>query len=44
VRYSIAKEDGGVIEGVTDVDGMIPLQQAFGPERLLITIFGRFNK
>jgi uncharacterized protein involved in type VI secretion and phage assembly/uncharacterized protein (DUF2345 family) len=44
VRYSITKEDGGIIEGVTDADGMIPLQQAFGPERVLIKIFGRIKR
>jgi uncharacterized protein involved in type VI secretion and phage assembly/uncharacterized protein (DUF2345 family) len=44
VRYSITKEDGGIIEGVTDADGTIPLQQAFGPERLLIKIYGRIKR
>jgi len=44
VRYSIAKEGGGIIEGVTDAEGMIPLQQAFGPEKLTITILSRFGK
>jgi uncharacterized protein (DUF2345 family) len=41
MRYSITKEDGGKMEGVTDANGMIPLQQGFSPEKLLITILGR---
>jgi type VI secretion system secreted protein VgrG len=41
MRYSITREDGGEIEGVTNEDGMIPLQQGFSPERLVITILGR---
>jgi type VI secretion system secreted protein VgrG len=44
MRYSITKEGGGKIEGVTDDDGMIPLQQGFSPEKLLITILGRIRK
>jgi uncharacterized protein (DUF2345 family) len=44
MRYSITKESGGKIEGVTDDDGMIPLQQGFSPEKLLITILGRVRK
>jgi uncharacterized protein (DUF2345 family) len=44
VRYSITKEDGGKIEGITDDQGMISLQQAFAPENLLITILGRINR
>lgn len=44
VRYSISKEDGGIIEGVTDAEGMIPLQQAFVPEKLIITVLRRTVK
>jgi type VI secretion system secreted protein VgrG len=44
MRYSITKEGGGKIEGVTNDDGMIPLQQGFLPEKLLITILGRVRK
>jgi uncharacterized protein (DUF2345 family) len=44
VRYSITKEDGGKIEGVTNEEGMIPLQQAFASEKLVITILGRIDR
>jgi uncharacterized protein (DUF2345 family) len=44
MRYLITKEGGGKIEGVTDDEGMIPLQQGFSPEKLLITILGRVGK
>jgi uncharacterized protein (DUF2345 family) len=44
VRYSITKESGGVIEGITDAEGMIPLQHAFAPENVVITILGRINR
>jgi uncharacterized protein (DUF2345 family) len=44
MRYSITREDGGKIEGVTDAEGMIALQQGFSPEELLITILGRTPK
>ena len=43
-RYSIARPDGGTIEGVTDNDGMISLQQGFSPEILVITILGRMQQ
>jgi type VI secretion system secreted protein VgrG len=44
MRYAITKPDGGRVEGVTDDNGMISLQQAFAPERLLIAILGRLGK
>jgi uncharacterized protein (DUF2345 family) len=44
MRYSITREDGGRVEGVTDENGMIALQQGFTPEKLLITILGRLRK
>jgi type VI secretion system secreted protein VgrG len=44
MRYSITKEDGGKIEGVTDEEGMIPLQQGFAPEKIVIRILGRIFK
>jgi type VI secretion system secreted protein VgrG len=43
MRYSITREDGGKVEGVTDETGMISLQQGFSPERVLITILGRLR-
>jgi Rhs element Vgr protein len=43
VRYLIIKEGGGKIEGVTDENGMIPVQQGFSPERLKISILGRIR-
>jgi uncharacterized protein involved in type VI secretion and phage assembly/uncharacterized protein (DUF2345 family) len=41
MRYSITKESGGKIEGVTDENGMIPIQQGFSPEKLSIKLLGR---
>jgi type VI secretion system secreted protein VgrG len=41
MRYSIIKEDGGKVEGVTDDDGMIPLQQSFSSEKIRIVILGK---
>lgn len=43
MRYRIEKEDGGYIEGVTDGQGRISLQQGFSPEKVLITILGRVS-
>jgi type VI secretion system secreted protein VgrG len=40
MRYAISKEDGGRIEGVSDDNGMIPLQQGFSTENLKIQILG----
>jgi uncharacterized protein (DUF2345 family) len=44
VRYSIRKEDGGQLVGTTNEKGMIPLQQGFSPEKVIITILGRINR
>ena len=41
MRYVILKEGGGRIEGITDGEGMIPLQQGFSPENLKIQILGK---
>lgn len=41
MRYRIEKEGGGYIEGVTDAQGRLSLQQGFSPEKILITILGR---
>jgi uncharacterized protein (DUF2345 family) len=44
MRYSITKEGGGRMEGTTDEEGMIALQQGFSPEQIRITILGRMRK
>ncbi|MFL6676559.1 MAG: type VI secretion system Vgr family protein [Massilia sp.] len=44
MRYSITKEGGGKIEGVTDDEGMISLQQGFSADKLLLTVLGRLQK
>ena len=44
MRYSITKQDGGSIQGVTDQNGMISLQQGFSAEHLLIKILGCVSK
>ena len=41
MRYRIEKEGGGYIEGVTDTEGRLSLQQGFSPEKIVITILGR---
>ncbi len=41
IRYRVEKEDGGYVEGVTDDQGRISLQQGFSPEKVVITILGR---
>jgi type VI secretion system secreted protein VgrG len=41
MRYVIVKEGGGRVEGVTDAEGMIPMQQGFSPENLKIQILGK---
>lgn len=43
MRYAILKENGARIEGVTDADGMIPLQQGFSAENLQIRILGKLK-
>lgn len=39
-RYSLERADGAVISGVTDSDGLIPLQQGWGLEEVSIRILG----
>ena len=41
MRFAILKSDGGRIEGVTDKNGMLPLQQSFSSEKLRILILGK---
>ncbi|WP_394778285.1 DUF2345 domain-containing protein, partial [Undibacterium sp.] len=41
MRYVITKDGGGKIEGVTDGQGMIPLQQGFSPENMQIKVLGK---
>ena len=41
MRYSIRKQEGGKVEGVTDENGNISLQQGFSPEKIIITLLGR---
>lgn len=40
MRYVIYIDDGGRIEGISDAQGMIPLQHGFTPENLKIQILG----
>jgi type VI secretion system VgrG family protein len=44
MRYAITKEGGGRIEGISDAQGMVPLQQGFSPETLTIQILGAIRK
>jgi type VI secretion system secreted protein VgrG len=44
VQYSITKEGGGRISGISDAQGMIPLQHGFSPENLKIQILGVVKK
>jgi type VI secretion system secreted protein VgrG len=44
MRYAISKESGGKIEGISDGQGMIPLQHGFSPENLKIQILGAVKK
>ncbi|HBI71533.1 MAG TPA: type VI secretion system tip protein VgrG [Massilia sp.] len=37
-RYSIVRGDGAKVEGVTDKDGMLALQQGFSAELVVITV------
>jgi uncharacterized protein (DUF2345 family) len=43
MRYSIKREGGGTVEGVTDEQGMITLQQGFSPEGISIEVLGRLR-
>ena len=44
MRYRIEKGDGGYVEGVTDDQGRLIVQQGFSPDKVLITILGRAKK
>lgn len=44
MRYAITRENGGRVEGITDDDGFIALQQGFSAEAVIITILGRVYK
>jgi uncharacterized protein (DUF2345 family) len=44
MRYAITRANGGRIEGVTDNNGLIPLQQGFTVEKILITVLGRLPR
>lgn len=43
MRYSIEREGGGIIEGVTNDDGELTLQQGMSPDKILIKILGRIR-
>jgi type VI secretion system secreted protein VgrG len=43
MRYAIIRENGVRTEGVSDSEGMIPLQQSFVMERLKIEILGKYK-
>ena len=43
-RYEMVKPNGARFEGVTDSNGMIPLQQGFSPDQLKIRVLGRIKK
>ena len=44
MRYRIEKGDGGYVEGVTDDQGRLIVQQGFSPDKMVITILGRAEK
>jgi type VI secretion system secreted protein VgrG len=41
MRYAIIKQNGSRLEGITDENGMIPLQQGFSSEKLEIHMLGK---
>ena len=43
MRYAITKVGGGRIEGISDANGMVPLQQGFSSETLSIQILGAIS-
>lgn len=44
MRYAILKQNGNRIEGITDENGMIPLQQGFSSEKIEIHVLGKLKK
>jgi type VI secretion system secreted protein VgrG len=43
MRYAILKENGARVEGITDANGLIPLQQGFSMENIQIQILGKIK-
>lgn len=41
MRYRIERSDGGYVEGVTDQEGQLIVQQGFSPDKILIKLLGR---
>ena len=41
MRYRIERSDGGYVEGVTDQQGQLIVQQGFSPDKILIKLLGR---
>ena len=44
VRYELVRDDGTRTEGVSDANGLIPLQQGFSADQLKIRVLGRVKK
>ena len=44
MRYELIKSGGGRFEGVSDAQGMIPLQDGFHPENVKINLLGKVKK
>ena len=44
MRYEMTKPNGVKIQGVTDAQGNVPLQQGFSPEQLKFKLLGRVKK
>jgi type VI secretion system secreted protein VgrG len=43
MRYAILKENGARVEGITDANGQIPLQQGFTMENIQIQVLGKIK-
>ena len=44
MRYELTRKDGTRMEGVSDAQAMIPLQEGFHPENIKIKLLGRAKK
>lgn len=44
VRYELVRENGSRTQGVSDVNGLIPLQQGFNADQFKIRVLGRMKK
>ncbi len=44
VRYELIKPNGTRVEGVSDAQGMVPIQQGFSPNKVKLRILGRATK